>query len=779
MTAADGSRRLLLNGEALRIDVSTPPSGGGKKFEPQTAVDARRLLAPQLSQVIERTTSLTSDLRAPRQVYFEARLLPNYISASDYPYALLASIGAVSVGSKADRTVYRTASKAQEANTRRLVLAIEDTGLSALSGLVASGGGPSRSGQQAFNEIRKIDQLSVADTENVIRSRPAPNSGLIMWEAVLHPSAIRGGQPVPLDPETMERWFALVERNGGRVYRDYVRQVGGLTFSALSIDNDHADSVARFNPLRALRPMPAIRPRPIFGSRAVVSRVNPPRQQQPMYDAPAIAVFDGGMTPSTVLFPRNIIDVTTEPPDSRDLDHGTGVTGAVLCSLVKPGDTVAQPLLPVDTFRVLPAPHIPGDLEGYWVLDRIKEIVARGDHKIVNLSLGPELAVEDSAEPNRWTSELDQLAWESDVLFVVAAGNAGEADQSTGLHRVQVPADMANGLAVGACDAVSPDTPWQRAPYSSMGPGRQGNRIVPAGVQFGGTVGLLFPVVRADGSFLEASGTSFSAPLHTHALMDLVTRLPTFNPSILRAFSVHFTERPRNYSSLQEAVGYGRLPLTFVDHLSCGPDIVHVLFDDSIARGELRGYRLPIPGTGGPISLSVTMAYASPVEPSQPTEYTRASLELAFRPHHRMHRINPPRGVSGSAKVLNYTSAEAQVLFREGWEMSQEPITKSWGGRSSGAELLLRDSGKWETVRHSRVNLKAGEIEQARIEVSYVARRAGALDDSPPSIPFALLMTIKDPDKAGDLYDSTVAQFAALRPLSRARTQVRAQARTT
>ena len=111
------------------------------------------------------------------------------------------------------------------------------------------------------------------------------------------------------------------------------------------------------------------------------------------------------------------------------------------------------------------------------MLDRIKEEVEQKGHRIVNLSLGPTLAVEEDMEPNRWTSELDHLAWERDVLFVVAAGNDGEADRATGLHRVQVPADMANGMAVGACDAPSPDAPWARAPYSSMGPGRHGSRV--------------------------------------------------------------------------------------------------------------------------------------------------------------------------------------------------------------------------------------------------------------------------------------------------------------
>ncbi len=260
------------------------------------------------------------------------------------------------------------------------------------------------------------------------------------------------------------------------------------------------------------------------------------------------------------------------------MDHGTGVTGAVMYGLTQPGDTARQPPCLVESYRVFPAPSIPGDLHGYWVLDQIKDAITNGDHHVVNLSLGLELAVEDTTEPNRWTSELDQLAWERDVLFVVAAGNAGDQDRGLGLHRVQVPADMVNGVTVGACDTAPPDSPWTRAPYSSMGPGRHGNRIQPAGVQFGGTDTNYFPVLRADGGYLDATGTSFAAPLVTHALTDLATRLPVATPSVLRAFAVHFSERHRTYRRLVDEVGHGRFPLNFRPLLDSSPDDVSVLF---------------------------------------------------------------------------------------------------------------------------------------------------------------------------------------------------------
>lgn len=408
------------------------------------------------------------------------------------------------------------------------------------------------------------------------------------------------------------------------------------------------------------------------------------------------------------------------------------------------------------------------------MLDRIKDAIVAGNHHVVNLSLGLELAVEDSTEPNRWTSELDQLAWERDVLFVVAAGNAGEEDRGLGLHRVQVPADMVNGVTVGACDTAPPHGPWARVPYSSMGPGRHGNRIQPAGVQFGGTATNPFPVMRADGGYLDAAGTSFAAPLVTHGLADLATRLPVATPSVLRAFAVHFSERHRTYRKLVDEIGHGRFPLDFRPHLDSGPDDVSVLFVDEIERGELLGYAVPLPAaTVAPLAVVITLAYVSPVEPSQPTEYTTASLELAFRPHHLLHRFSPPKSSGEKSVVLDYTSHEAFELLSDGWDMSQQPVTKALGTVPGAAEGALRDAGKWETVRHYRFNLPAGEAERPRLELSYVARRGGGLDRSPTSVPFALLVTISDTIGGADLHDRVAAEFSALTPLPRSRARAR------
>ncbi len=448
--------------------------------------------------------------------------------------------------------------------------------------------------------------------------------------------------------------------------------------------------------------------------------------------------------------------------------------------LAQPGEQAEELPLPVDSFRIYPAPDDPTDPDGYWMLDRIVETVEAGGHKIVNLSLGPSAAVEEDQEPNLWTSTLDQLAWENDVVFVVAAGNHGEADPKLGLNRVEAPADMANGVSVGAADKLSPQPKWSRTPYSSIGPGRQGSRIQPICVQFGGTQGDQFPILKSDGSFGRSLGTSFATPLVTHALAEVASQLPQPTPSALRAFVTHFAERHSQHKKRRDEVGYGRVPLSFDPTLASSSNEAHVLYVDEIARDELLGYQVPVPARfRGRVQVRVTLAFMSPVEPTEPTEYTRSTIDVTFRPNENRYVFHPPKGSPGAIKdaVLDHTSAEAIDLLEKGWTQAGAPKAEGLGPAAFIPEHNLRDEGKWETLRHARMNLASGAADNPRIELSYVARQLGALEHGPAKLPFAVLISVIDQDATGTLYPAVVDQFAALRPLIDLRAQAQVRSR--
>lgn len=109
---------------------------------------------------------------------------------------------------------------------------------------------------------------------------------------------------------------------------------------------------------------------------------------------------------------------------------------------------------------------------------------------------------------------------------------------------------------------------------------------------------------------------------------------------------------------------------------------------------------------------------------------------------------------------------------------ASEPITRTLSARKGSHEAQLRDSSQWETMRHDSVNFKPGEVELPRLEVAYVSRRTGAIDNAPTKVPFALLISIKDMGASGTLCDEIRAEYGALVPVSRPRGRVRARGGT-
>jgi hypothetical protein len=763
------TRPLLVHGERLREKIERVSGGGGSKFHPLTVEEARVALLPQAIALRDRVSQFPDELRGPRLI-FQATLLPNYLAASYFPSQLLSSLDLIPIGSRSSRATYRTLTQEQpDFETKSILVAGTDESVERLTTLLESGGHV-RSEKTAAEQFREFSEIRVSSAEEIVRQPAlevaATSTDQAVWEAVLHPGAAsRGPDLQPLDDATFEKWIAFVESLGGQVVATYRRIVGALTFVPVRLDADRVGETVQFNPLRSIRPMPQIRPIPPTLFRMTPARLQPPPNTVPLTDID-VAVFDGGIDDASLLFPGcTLHDVTPEPVLPEGLLHGSAVTAAVLFGNLDANDTSApQPAAQIDHYRVLPNPNPHADPDAYWVLDQIIDAVENGSYSIANLSLGPDISVEEDEEPNRWTSTLDQLAFEHDVLFVVAAGNNGEQDAATGLNRVQVPADMANGLSVGACDRHAPGTPWERAPYSALGPGRCGSRVQPFGVQFGGVDGHPFRGITADGSIVEASGTSFASPLVANSLIRVAQRLgkARTTPNNLRAFAVHFAERHADADALIAEIGHGRFLHDFADALVCQPNEVHLLYEDRIDRDDVVALRLPLPEgiDRGIVQISWTLALTAPTEPTQPSEYTQATLDLTFRPHDRKYRFTD--GTRVRVVDVDDTAAVA-ALYADGYTASTYPMTVAMPG-SFGTEEARREGGKWETVRHFARAFRASSLRNPRLDLAYVSREGGLLTRTPGPIDYTLLVTIRGREGL-DLYDRARSQFSVITPL--------------
>lgn len=763
-------RPLLGGGEALRQD-SERPSGGGPKWHPRSFAEARQVLGPQVQALQAAVSATPAALRGAR-VIFEATVLPNYLANSYFPAELFREAELVPVGTRASTGPYETKTKIEENHpTKSYLLAGDERSIARMASLLESDvahGGAST----ARDRLRQFEIMRLPTIDEVLRSRPdVPEDEVLTWEAVLHPAIDASGESTTAERQAvLAKWEQWVELLGGEVAVNYQRTVRGMTFMPVRLPASVADEAARFNPLRALRPMPKVRPAPVHPLRVVATSDQlpaPPPGGRPQSDL-RVAVFDGGVSndlPQLQPF-VDAVDVTPEPEDPDAVAHGTMVTSALLYGPLDSGGSLRTPDAGVDHFRVVPAPSPDRwDVDLYWILDRIDELVSARNYPIVNLSIGPELPVDDRSEPHAWTARLDELAEQRGVLFVPAAGNNGGLDAATGLNRIQVPADMVNALAVGACDGRAPGNDWDRAPYSAVGPGRPGARLKPCGVAFGGVSNKPFRGMVAGGRVGEASGTSFAAPTASHGITGLAARLgPTLtSPDTLRAFALHFAEAPDGRSP--DEVGFGRLLERYDQRWNCAPNEVSVLYRESIERDQAISLPFPLPEeevAGRTVSLAWTLVFTSPTDPTDAVDYTQAGLEVSFRPHARRYVFRDPE--TSKSVELNVQSQRQEVLAQltAGAIPSVLPATRS--SERHRNEALQREDGKWETALHFSKRMRASSLSGPQVTVNYLARQDGDLSAARP-LAFVMILSLRAP-KNVNLYDAVRQRYSVLTPLT-------------
>lgn len=407
--------------------------------------------------------------------------------------------------------------------------------------------------------------------------------------------------------------------------------------------------VGEFNPLRAARPMPAISiPRVKKDKKKPLT--NPPISPFLRTLYPEIGIVDGGadtQNPHLKGWVSNT-DITPEPIDDFFFDHGTAVCGAALYGSCNPESIIEEPKFKVKSFRVFPVPRNKGlDLDLYRVLDWLEEIVRdqnNRDIRIYSLSFGPNNPIEDS-EVDRFTVTLDRLAYNYDVLFIVAAGNEGNLQYP--LSRIQPPSDLVNGVGVGAFTynerrEVSPAT------YCCIGPGRPGSQIKPDISGFGGSKEHPFFVLlaRTNSEVAPDQGTSYATPLVALKAGNLLYRASDSDlvtPQTTKALIVHHAKPFERLD--HRRYGWGAITDTPEQIMECARNEVKVLYNGVLDLTRWIRLRLPFPNDlsyDGRVLFEWTFIYACDVRIETPDDYTLAGMEVTFRPH--TFRFNYEKG---------------------------------------------------------------------------------------------------------------------------------------
>ncbi|BCO28538.1 hypothetical protein MIZ03_3444 [Rhodoferax lithotrophicus] len=726
---------LIGRGELLTQDIMRRKGGEPKKHS-YTLFEARQALAPQAFATSEAFASLPSGACPQDMAVARLTLHPEYIAKSYFPTGFLRANALRSVGS---RTVSVTPRKwtrkgdPREVSTTEIFVAGNRDSFQELGNWVLN----SPEGESATAEIVRIEKFDSFTPESRFRSLGTRSQRF--FEVAVH---LLGNEDSSFIQAAFRKFANTFDI---KVHERLALQAGSLWFVPVEGTPASMMSLAQFSFVRVLRPMPQLRGiRPVSRNSPMSVSCQLPTEM-PLSSEPRVAILDGGLPKHHVLSPMWLNSYKISDPAAKDdaggLEHGLAVTSAFLFGPLTPGGVAQRPYASVNHVRVLDDEVKSEDpLQLYRTLGHIEEVLMSRQYDFINLSLGPDLPIEDE-DVHSWTSVIDDLLCDGNTFMTVAAGNNGEGDSELKYNRIQVPSDCVNAVAVGSANDVG--SAWKRARYSAVGPGRRPGVVKPDVLAFGGDAATRYFHALHPGKspvLVPLEGTSFAAPLLLRNAVGIRAVLgQDLMPLTIKALLVHSA----NQNGIDKSeVGWGKVPESLYDIITSPPGVARVVYQGELKPGKYLRASIPIPKSGltGRVRLKATFCYASPVDPQEASCYTRAGLEITFRPN--------------LAKIRKYKTTG---------KLKSQPDSVSFFETSSYAteEERRADWGKWETTLHAEKGFQGATLNAPVFDIHYNARESGAATVDAGKIKYALVVTV-EAVKHQDLYNEILQSFASV-----------------
>lgn len=723
---------LIGYGERLASDMAAPIAGAPKKH-PYSFAEARQYLSPKVKDTVK-TLDALSDKVCPRdQTVALVTLHPTYLAKSYYPAELLKTYGLETIGSRAREISPRKWTKKkppESAITSELFV----SGTRRHFHDLAIGIDRLNEAASGASDLIKIEDFRAQPAEEKLKPFRSKEKEPLL-EVVLH------AQPVREDAFILEGFEAYLDTFGVSLNLDTRRFFAeGLCFLPLRVSRDIAAEIVKYSFLRLAREMPRLRQfRPVARATSGFAPFACSLPKQGPVDSDLrVAVFDGGIKRDANLdlwvSRKKTKNIGTPVPEFQN--HGTAVTSALLFGPLQDGVIADRPYAMIDHYRVLDTDTMKDDQqELYSVLERIQDVLeSRPKYDFVNLSLGPDLPVEDN-DVHAWTAVLDQLFSDGQTLAAIAVGNSGELDWTSGNARIQTPADCVNALSVGGCDRMGAG--WKRAPYSSIGPGRSPGIVKPDGLAFGGSSREPYWVLNAEnpGAAMPITGTSFAAPTALRTAIGAKAHFgKLLTPLATKALLLHCADDGGHDKA---EVGWGRIPQDLNEIVLTDEHAAHILYQGELRPASWVRMQIPIPidPMNGMVDITATFCFATPTDPQDPLNYTRSGLEVRFRPHDRKRK---------DPKQLHPDSSH----FFQAKDVSIEAD-------------LRADAHKWETTMHKNRSMRASGLSNPVFDVHYNARIGGRNALSADKVPYALIITI-EAKRTRNLYDKILQRYPTI-----------------
>jgi hypothetical protein len=202
-------------------------------------------------------------------------------------------------------------------------------------------------------------------------------------------------------------------------------------------------------------------------------------------------------------------------------------------------------------------------------------------------------------------------------------------------------------------------------------------------------------------------------------------------PLAIKALLVHAADASTHD---KVEVGWGKVPEDLMEIITCPAGVARVVYQGELKPGKYLRATLPLPagGLNGKVRLKATFCYASPTDPQDAAAYTRAGLEIVFRP---------------SDKKVKDGKANADT---KGFFDMKKYATE---------EERRSDLGKWETVLHGAKGMLGSSLDNPVFDIHYNARESGGRATGAEKIRYALIITVEAP-KHADLYNDILRAYA-------------------
>ncbi|MRV70674.1 S8 family serine peptidase [Duganella sp. FT92W] len=718
---------ILGYGETLTTKHDLARSGGEKSYPYQIA-EQRQWLEPQLQWLRDVNETVRPEAKPRGEAVAKFTLHPTFLAKSHHPQALLTAAGLRCIGSRAAYVRPRKgmpagAAPAETLFTAMLYVAGRDDAYAKLEQMLLSQK-TAATHQKALCRFEQMLPFMPGD-KNFVKQE---GEALARLEVVLHASAH--------DTDIHTAFLSYVKLLGGKSDLSQALTVSGLTFVPVTLPVDKAVQLGAFQFVRVVRAMPSLR---IGGREMRSSSVQVPALPTETALDPRIkvAVFDGGLGHTDL--GRWVSEEVLEGAESTSaayLNHGNGVTSTLLFGPIAEGaPAFPRPYANAVHYRCIsPALQVQDgvpDIDLYAVLKNIDQVLKNNTFDFINFSVGPYMPIVDE-EIHPWTALLDSHFANGNTLAAIAVGNDGDKEWPDA--RVQPPSDMVNAIAVGACNTTG--SCWERAPYSSYGPGRSPGMVKPDGVTFGGSAEQPFVIYNAlSGQYAHTSGTSFSSPALLRVGIGLKASLNfPLNMLAVRALLAHHAHRPKTMS--MSHVGHGRFPQTIDEVLTCDDNEVRVIYQGQLQAGQNLRALIPFPDMplNGRVTLRATLCFSSQTDPEHAVNYTRAGLSVTLRPKR------------SSKKTMPFFSAAKMYT----------------------PELEARmDDQKWETTLKHEHRFNVDTLDDPIFDITYGARLEGQSvdNDALPPLPYAMVITVSAEDTPG-VYNNIRQRYQTLQPVS-------------